>query len=124
MNAPYDGDRGRGAHGDPPGPVPATPQVPAAQDPYVQDAYRNDPHHAQDPTAQDPVAEALYDRAAHPPPPPGQAPHPLYQQPPAASTHPTRSCGPRRRLPSRRARPAIFLTATTRQRRSSWASTT
>ncbi|MFG2890318.1 murein biosynthesis integral membrane protein MurJ [Streptomyces sp. NPDC048248] len=109
MNAPYDGDRSRGAHGDPPGPVPATPQVPAAQDPYVQDAYRNDPHHAQDPTAQDPVAEALYDRAAHPPPPPGQTPHPLYQQPPAArhtpdpqlwaSPPPPEPQGPTRNLP-------------------------
>ncbi|MGW7572769.1 murein biosynthesis integral membrane protein MurJ [Streptomyces sp. NPDC054765] len=86
MNAPYDGDRGRGANGDPTGPVPPTPPPPADQDPYVedpyvQDAYRNDPHRAQDPTAQDPVTEALYDRAAHPPPPPGQPEYPLYQQP-------------------------------------------
>ncbi|WP_411134570.1 murein biosynthesis integral membrane protein MurJ [Streptomyces sp. C10] len=83
MNAPYDGDRGRGANGDPTGPVPPTPPLPADQDPYVQDAYRNDPFRAQDPTAQDPVTEALYDRAAHPPPPPGQPAPPLYQQPPA-----------------------------------------
>ncbi|MEU7177119.1 MULTISPECIES: murein biosynthesis integral membrane protein MurJ [Streptomyces] len=109
MNAPYDGDRGRGAGGDPTEPVPPTPQVPAAQDPYVQDAYRNNPHRAQDPTAQDPVAEALYDRAAHPPPPPGQAPQPLYQQPPApqhtpdpqlwASPPPPEPQGPTRHLP-------------------------
>ncbi|MGY5076492.1 murein biosynthesis integral membrane protein MurJ [Streptomyces nigrescens] len=85
MNAPYDGDRGRGANGDPTGPVPPTPPLPADQDPYVQDAYRNDPFRAQDPTAQDPVTEALYDRAAHPPPP-GQPAPPPYQQP-AASRH-------------------------------------
>ncbi|MYT15831.1 putative peptidoglycan lipid II flippase [Streptomyces sp. SceaMP-e96] len=85
MNAPYDGDRGRGANGDPTGPVPPTPPLPADQDPYVQDAYRNDPFRAQDPTAQDPVTEALYDRAAHPPPP-GQPAPPHYQQP-AAGRH-------------------------------------
>ncbi|WP_411143162.1 murein biosynthesis integral membrane protein MurJ [Streptomyces sp. x-80] len=109
MNAPYDGDRGRGAGGDPTEPVPPTPQVPSAQDPYVQDAYRNNPHRTQDPTAQDPVAEALYDRAAHPPPPPGPAPQPLYQQPPApqhtpdpqlwASPPPPEPQGPTRHLP-------------------------
>ncbi|GAA5609875.1 murein biosynthesis integral membrane protein MurJ [Streptomyces platensis] len=88
MNAPYDGDRGRGAGGDPTGPVPPTPPLPADQDPYVQDAYRNDPYRAQDPTAQDPVAEARYDRAAHPPPPPGQPAPPLYQQPPAGRQTP------------------------------------
>ncbi|WP_405839849.1 murein biosynthesis integral membrane protein MurJ [Streptomyces platensis] len=88
MNAPYDGDRGRGASGDPTGPVPPTPPLPADQDPYVQDAYRNDPYRAQDPTAQDPVAEARYDRAAHPPPPPGQPAPPLYQQPPAGRQTP------------------------------------
>ncbi|MFI5522078.1 murein biosynthesis integral membrane protein MurJ [Streptomyces platensis] len=76
MNAPYDGDRGRDASGDPTGPVPPTPPLPAGQDPYVQDAYRNDPYRAQDPTAQDPVAEARYDRAAHPPPSAGQRAHP------------------------------------------------
>ncbi|MFD7321298.1 murein biosynthesis integral membrane protein MurJ [Streptomyces sp. NPDC059875] len=109
MNAPYDGDRGQGAGGTepsggtpaaPPGPgqtpVPS-PQQPApdpyaqnqyAQDPYVQDAYTHDPYRAQDLSAQDPVTEALYDRAAHPPPPPGtyQEPQPLYQQP-AAPQH-------------------------------------
>ncbi|MDV9187284.1 murein biosynthesis integral membrane protein MurJ [Streptomyces sp. SR27] len=53
------------------------------QDPYVQDALAHDPYRAQDLSAQDPVTEALYDRAAHPPPPPGtyQEPQPLYQQP-------------------------------------------
>ncbi|GGT68125.1 MULTISPECIES: murein biosynthesis integral membrane protein MurJ [Streptomyces] len=109
MNAPYDGDRGQGVGGGepsgetpaaPPGPgqAPVTPpQQPAsdpyaqnqyaedqyAQDPYVQDAYTHDPYQAQDLSAQDPVTEALYDRAAHPPPPPGtyQEPQPLYQQP-------------------------------------------
>ncbi|MFB7372765.1 murein biosynthesis integral membrane protein MurJ [Streptomyces sp. NPDC056222] len=109
MNAPYDGDRGQGAGGTepsggtpaaPPGPgqTPApSPQQPApdpyaqnqyAQDPYVEDAYTHDPYLAQDLSAQDPVAEALYDRAAHPPPPPGtyQEPQPLYQQP-AAPQH-------------------------------------
>ncbi|MEU7074849.1 murein biosynthesis integral membrane protein MurJ [Streptomyces narbonensis] len=115
MNAPYDGDRGQGAGGTaptggtpaaPPGsgypPVPPPPQQgvpdphgqdpyaqnPYAQDPYVQDAFAHDPYRAQDLSAQDPVSEALYDRAAHPPPPPGtyQEPQPLYQQP-AAPQH-------------------------------------
>ncbi|MCB5909416.1 murein biosynthesis integral membrane protein MurJ [Streptomyces pinistramenti] len=99
MNAPYDGDRGRGANGEPAGPVPPAPQGPGApgpyaqdpyaQDPYVQDAYRHDPHRAHDPAVQDPVTEALYDRASHPPPPPGPAPeHQLYQQPPAGQHTP------------------------------------
>ncbi|MFF0475233.1 murein biosynthesis integral membrane protein MurJ [Streptomyces sp. NPDC004284] len=63
-------------------------QDPYVQDPYVQDAYARDPYQAQDLSAQDPVTEALYDRAAHPPPPPGtyQDPHALYQQP-AAPQH-------------------------------------
>ncbi|MFE7597254.1 murein biosynthesis integral membrane protein MurJ [Streptomyces sp. NPDC057494] len=114
MNAPYDGDRGQGANGPAPsGGTPAVPpgaghppvpppqqgapapqgqdpyaQNPYAQDPYVQDAFAHDPYRAQDMSAQDPVTEALYDRAAHPPPPPGtyQDPHALYQQP-AAPQH-------------------------------------
>ncbi|MDK0520806.1 murein biosynthesis integral membrane protein MurJ [Streptomyces sp. ML-6] len=94
MNAPYDGDRGQGAggagsSGGPP--MPQGPgQVPPMPDPYLQDAYDRDPYRAQDLTVQDPVTEALYDRAAHPPPPPGtyQQPHPLYQQPPAAQYPP------------------------------------
>ncbi|MFE1905874.1 murein biosynthesis integral membrane protein MurJ [Streptomyces gardneri] len=115
MNAPYDGDRGQGAGGTAPsGGTPAAPpgsgyppvppsaqqgvpdphgqdpyaQNPYAQDPYVQDAFTHDPYRAQDLSAQDPVTEALYDRAAHPPPPPGtyQEPQPLYQQP-AAPQH-------------------------------------
>ncbi|MGW2302397.1 murein biosynthesis integral membrane protein MurJ [Streptomyces sp. NPDC001809] len=63
-------------------------QNPYAQDPYVQDAFTHDPYRAQDLSAQDPVTEALYDRAAHPPPPPGTypEPQPLYQQP-AAPQH-------------------------------------
>ncbi|MEV5971916.1 murein biosynthesis integral membrane protein MurJ [Streptomyces sp. NPDC051921] len=106
MNAPYDGDRGQGPGGNPPsggtpaapapGPAPVPPhqqaapdpyapdpQNPYAQDPYVQDAYAHDPYQARDLSAQDPVTEALYDRAAHPPPPPGTyaEPQPLYQQP-------------------------------------------
>ncbi|MFF2007741.1 murein biosynthesis integral membrane protein MurJ [Streptomyces sp. NPDC058195] len=123
MNAPYDGDRGQGAGGGgpsggpppPPGPgqVPPPPgpgQVPPP-DPYLQDAYDRDPYRAQDLSVQDPVSEALYDRAAHPPPPPGtyQQPHPLYQQPPAAQyppdpriwaqTPPPEPDGPSRHLP-------------------------
>ncbi|MCX2179156.1 murein biosynthesis integral membrane protein MurJ [Streptomyces sp. SKN60] len=109
MNAPYDGDRGQGAGGTTPsggtpaapGPAPVPPpqqaapdpyapdqQQPYAQDPYVQDAYTHDPYQARDLAAQDPVTEALYDRAAHPPPPPGTyaEPQPLYQQP-AAPQH-------------------------------------
>ncbi|MEV7678970.1 murein biosynthesis integral membrane protein MurJ [Streptomyces sp. NPDC088341] len=109
MNAPYDGDRGQGAGGDPAGQVP--PSAPPAQDPYVQDAYNQDPYWAQDLSAQDPVTEALYDRASHPPPPPGTYPDPqaLYQQPPAqqyapdpriwAQTPPPEPSGPSRRLP-------------------------
>ncbi|MGA5315642.1 murein biosynthesis integral membrane protein MurJ [Streptomyces pseudogriseolus] len=95
MNAPYDGDRGSAAansghpESDPAGgPPPGHGQVsqPPA-DPYVQDAYGQDPYQAQDIAAQDPVAEALYDRSAHPPPPPGlqqpqQPQQPLYGQPP------------------------------------------
>jgi putative peptidoglycan lipid II flippase len=88
MNAPYDGDRGQaaGSSGPPEGPPPehgqVQPQPPA--DMYLQDAYDQDPYRAQDLSAQDPVAEALYDRAAHPPPPPGahQPQQPLYAQPP------------------------------------------
>lgn len=91
MNAPYDGERGQGAadsgYPEPPpesGQVP--PQPPA--DMYLQDAYDQDPYRAHDLTAQDPVAEALYDRAAHPPPPPGtyEQQQPLYA-PPAQSPY-------------------------------------
>ncbi|MFD5098168.1 murein biosynthesis integral membrane protein MurJ [Streptomyces albidochromogenes] len=128
MNAPYDGDRGQGANdtvplrGVPPE-QPATGHVPspqqpesapdpyAAPDPYVQDAYSHDPYRSQDPSAQDPVTEALYDRASHPPPPPGtyQEPQPLYQQPAPsqyapdphvwAQTPPPEPDGPSRLLP-------------------------
>ncbi|MCX4824349.1 murein biosynthesis integral membrane protein MurJ [Streptomyces sp. NBC_01142] len=114
MNAPYDGDRGQGAGADPEGQGPPLPQPapdPYAQDPYVQDAYTRDPYRAQDLAAQDPVTEALYDRASHPPPPPGtyQEPQPLYQQPPTsqyapdprvwAQTPPPEPDGPSRHLP-------------------------
>ncbi|GAA2420083.1 murein biosynthesis integral membrane protein MurJ [Streptomyces mauvecolor] len=120
MNAPYDGDRGQGAGSGaaPSGgmpPAPAQPgQVPppqSAPDPYVQDAYAYDPYRSQDLSAQDPVAEALYDRAAHPPPPPGTYAEqpPLYQQPAAqqyapdpriwAQTPPPEPEGPSRHLP-------------------------
>ncbi|MFF4832382.1 murein biosynthesis integral membrane protein MurJ [Streptomyces sp. NPDC001315] len=89
MNAPYDGDRGQAAGSSghhPEGPPPEHGQVPPHHpaDMYLQDAYDQDPYRAQDLSAQDPVAEALYDRAAHPPPPPGtyQPQQPLYAQPP------------------------------------------
>ncbi len=84
-------------------------QVPP--DPYLQHAYEDDPYRAQDLAAQDPVGEALYDRASHPPPPPGtyQEPQALYQQPPAAphapdpriwaQTPPPEPSGPSRHLP-------------------------
>ncbi|MFK0069192.1 murein biosynthesis integral membrane protein MurJ [Streptomyces sp. NPDC091046] len=87
MNAPYDGDRGQAVDGSghPQGPPPPDPgQTPPQQpaDMYLQDAYDQDPYRAQDLSAQDPVSEALYDRAAHPPPPPGAYPQqPLYSQP-------------------------------------------
>ncbi|MEU1305759.1 murein biosynthesis integral membrane protein MurJ [Streptomyces shenzhenensis] len=67
-----------------PGPPPEPGQVPPqhAADMYLQDAYDQDPYRAQDLTAQDPVDEALYDRAAHPPPPPVTHPQqPLYGRP-------------------------------------------
>ncbi|MCC9704816.1 murein biosynthesis integral membrane protein MurJ [Streptomyces sp. MNU76] len=89
MNAPYDGDRGQGAadSGYPDGPLPGPGQVPPQPpaDMYLQDAYDQDPYRARDLAAQDPVAEALYDRAAHPPPAPGtyQPQQPLYTQPSA-----------------------------------------
>lgn len=97
MNAPYDGERGQGAGssgaaGDPPPGPHEDGQVPPqhAPDAYLQDAYAQDPYRAQDLSAQDPVAEALYDRAAHPPPPPGSYPDPqqLYAQPPSAHYQP------------------------------------
>ncbi|MET9731799.1 murein biosynthesis integral membrane protein MurJ [Streptomyces sp. NPDC006458] len=86
MNAPYDGDHGQavGGSGHPEGPPPEHGQVPPQHpaDMYLQDAYDQDPYQAQDLSAQDPVSEALYDRAAHPPPPPGTYPQqPLYAQP-------------------------------------------
>lgn len=105
MNAPYDGDRGQGsggsasgdgrpyagshgAGGQVPPPQPAPDAYP--QDAYLQDAYDQDPYRAHDLAAQDPVTEALYDRAAHPPPPPGsyQAQQPLYSQPPTNQYQP------------------------------------
>ncbi|MFD3614390.1 murein biosynthesis integral membrane protein MurJ [Streptomyces sp. NPDC058676] len=94
MNAPYDGDRGQaaGSSGDPEGPPPEHGQVPPQPpaDMYLQDAYDQDPYRAQELYAQDPVAEALYDRSAHPPPPPGayQPQQPLYSQPPQSSYAP------------------------------------
>ncbi|MGJ5826615.1 murein biosynthesis integral membrane protein MurJ [Streptomyces ossamyceticus] len=87
MNAPYDGDRGQGAadSGYPDSSLPDSAQVPPQPpaDMYLQDTYDQDPYRARDLSAQDPVAEALYDRAAHPPPPPGvqQPQQPLYGQP-------------------------------------------
>ncbi|MFB0625793.1 murein biosynthesis integral membrane protein MurJ [Streptomyces sp. AB3(2024)] len=121
MNAPYDGDRAQGTGGPTPpqGTAPGAPvpgQVPAPapapdHDPYVQDAYDYDPYRGQDLSAQDPVAEVLYDRASHPPPPPGtyQEPGPLYAAPQApshgpdprvwAQTPPPEPDGPSRHLP-------------------------
>ncbi|MFK3729715.1 murein biosynthesis integral membrane protein MurJ [Streptomyces sp. NPDC088090] len=99
------------AYGAPPQDPSAHPENPYAQDPYVQDAYAHDPYRAQDLSAQDPVGEVLYDRAAHPPPPPGtyQEPQPLYQQPAAppyapdprvwAQTPAPEPDGPSRHLP-------------------------
>jgi putative peptidoglycan lipid II flippase len=121
MNAPYDGDRGRaagssgypdagGPEGSPPEHGQVPPQPPA--DIYLQDAYGQDPYRAQDLSAQDPVGEALYDRAAHPPPPPGSyqpQQQQLYGQPPQspyapdpqvwAQTPPPEPDGPTRHLP-------------------------
>ncbi|MFJ7157430.1 murein biosynthesis integral membrane protein MurJ [Streptomyces sp. NPDC101118] len=117
MNAPYDGDRAQGASGtretgqDAPVPGQVPPPAAPAQDPYVQEAYEQDPYRAQDLAAQDPVTEALYDRAAHPPPAPGtfREPGPLYDRPSApahspdprvwAQTPPPEPDGPSRHLP-------------------------
>ncbi|MFI5829492.1 murein biosynthesis integral membrane protein MurJ [Streptomyces sp. NPDC051578] len=122
MNAPYDGDRAQGTGGPAPSqgtapgaPVPGQASAPASgpdHDPYVQDAYDYDPYRSQDLSAQDPVAEALYDRASHPPPPPGTylEPGPLYAAPPPpsyggpdarvwAQTPPPEPDGPSRHLP-------------------------
>ncbi|MGW7264397.1 murein biosynthesis integral membrane protein MurJ [Streptomyces sp. NPDC054842] len=115
MNAPYDGDRGQGAgdSGYPEGPPPEPGQTPPGPpaDMYFQDAYDQDPYRGQDLSAQDPVSEALYDRAAHPPPPPGmyQPQQPLYAQPQPqqyapdprvwAQTPPPEPAGPTRHLP-------------------------
>ncbi|MFI1563649.1 murein biosynthesis integral membrane protein MurJ [Streptomyces sp. NPDC020490] len=94
MNAPYDGDRGQaaGSPGHPEGPPPEHGQVPSqsAGDMYLQDAYDQDPYREQRLSAQDPVAEALYDRAAHPPPPAGtyEPQQPLHSQPPRAAHAP------------------------------------
>ncbi|MER5410690.1 murein biosynthesis integral membrane protein MurJ [Streptomyces sp. NPDC002769] len=133
MNAPYDGDRGQGAGGSgypeghpeqgagnsgypegyPEGPPAEPGQVPQGHYPdmYFQDAYDQDPYGAQDLAAQDPVTEALYDRAAHPPPPAGThyPQQPLYAQPPTAQhapdprvwaqTPPPEPAGPSRHLP-------------------------
>ncbi|MEV7344904.1 murein biosynthesis integral membrane protein MurJ [Streptomyces sp. NPDC093544] len=133
MNAPYDGDRGQGAgssdypegypdqgtgnsgypEGYPEGPPPQSGQAPQGPpaDVYFQDTYAQDPYRAQDLSAQDPVTEALYDRAAHPPPPPGTyyPQPPLYAQPPTsqyapdprvwAQTPPPEPAGPTRHLP-------------------------
>ncbi len=83
-----------------------------AQDAYFQDTYDQEPYGAQqDLSVQDPVAEALYDRASHPPPPQGayQPQQPLYAQPSQspyapdprvwAQTPPPEPDGPSRRLP-------------------------
>jgi putative peptidoglycan lipid II flippase len=92
MNAPYDGDR------DSAGQMPPSPeQRPAPPDPYLGNTYAYDPYEQQDPTAQDPVGEALYDRAAHPPPPYGQeypqGPPSAYPQLPYGDNSGTRYVG-------------------------------
>ncbi|MDB1086245.1 murein biosynthesis integral membrane protein MurJ [Streptomyces sp. ACA25] len=91
MQAPYDRE-----HGQTPGgsdPVAAGPA-----DPYLADSYRHDPYAERDPLTQDPVNDALYDRASHPPPPPGSIPDPdaLYRQPPVSRRAPD----PRRWAPT------------------------
>ncbi|SFD22154.1 murein biosynthesis integral membrane protein MurJ [Streptomyces aidingensis] len=95
MRAPYDREQGPGAGGGepagPPGPdgrMPGPPPFqgqdgPPAADPYLAQSYTHDPYAGRDPLAQDPLQDAPYDRASHPPPPPGSLPDPgaLYQQP-------------------------------------------
>ncbi|WP_424212805.1 murein biosynthesis integral membrane protein MurJ [Streptomyces sp. BI20] len=91
-------------------PAPGAPTAPEP-DPYVRDAYAPDPYRSQDLSAQDPVTEALYDRASHPPPPPGTfreagplygAPRPEQNAPDPriwAQTPPPEPDGPSRRMP-------------------------
>lgn len=80
MNAPYDGDR------DSAGQMPPSPeQRPSPPDPYLQNTYAYDPYQQLDPTTQDPVGEALYDRAAHPPPPYGRPPGSGYPEQPQSA---------------------------------------
>ncbi|MEU2867809.1 murein biosynthesis integral membrane protein MurJ [Streptomyces olivoreticuli] len=115
MNAPYDGDREQGAGGDQRGQYPPPPPAPDssrpgpyAQDPYLRDAYASHPYPEHDPAAQDPVSDALYDRAAHPPPPPGtyQNTFPLHQQQPAPQQGPDpRQWAPAPQQPEVPARP-------------------
>lgn len=105
MNAPYDGDRGQGAGGDPAGHVPpqppsADPNAPApdpARDPYVQSPYAPSPRpddqyaqqqyspqqypqgaHTQDPYGQDTYAQAPY--RAQNPSAPGPVPEAMYDR--------------------------------------------
>ncbi|WP_165984635.1 murein biosynthesis integral membrane protein MurJ [Streptomyces sp. YIM 98790] len=77
MQAPYDREHGPEAGG-------GEPAGPPAHDPYLAQSYAHDPYAERDPLAQDPVEDALYDRASHPPPPPGSTPDSgtLYQPPP------------------------------------------
>lgn len=77
MNAPYDGDRGQGAGGDPAGHVPpqppaADPHAPApdpARDPYAQSPYGRPPR------ADDPYARPAYGRDQYPQGSPAQDPY-------------------------------------------------
>ncbi|WP_407566675.1 murein biosynthesis integral membrane protein MurJ [Streptomyces sp. 184] len=64
----------------------ASPSPPYPQDPYLQDAYAPDPYQQR----ADPLGDALYDHAAHPPPPAGSQPaaQPPYQQPPSPHYNP------------------------------------
>lgn len=116
MQAPYDREHGQGAGGvphpeEPSARPPAAPPQRPSVDPYLAHSYQHDPYAERDPLAQDPVEDALYDRASHPPPPPGSVPDPnaLYQQPPPpphtpdprrwAATPPPEPDGPTRMLP-------------------------
>lgn len=84
MQGPYDREGAEGGAAEHPPQSPPDSAVASSSDPYLARSYQHDPHARRDPLAQDPVEDALYDRAAHPPPPPGSMPDPeaLYRQPP------------------------------------------
>ncbi|WP_329034050.1 murein biosynthesis integral membrane protein MurJ [Streptomyces sp. NBC_01725] len=98
MNAPYDGDRGQGAGGDPAGHVPpqppaADPNAPApdpARDPYAQSPYAPPPR-TDDQYARPQYGQDQYPQGAYPPDPYARdayAQDPYRPQGPVSEAHP------------------------------------